>query len=278
MMTKEPYASETTMVKPVHGQVSPEHTFPVMAGNSLIGLPTKEFISSSFIMHAHCNFFSLFGLVSFFEHQSENGIENYAWRKEGMPYYPAYPPTYNVPAQSSFHPTEFGSIRFVTVRNIGDDLQARDVNMYWENQNSTKNDKGQAAAIIPRKSAATKTQRYDTDLSYDRLYSQDISPELSFKICNQVTASEPQTRSASATTATPWQVMRKEIPGHDADNSACQWNTANFVDPPGDRQHQACPDPPAPFPSDRGFFQARLSVPDDCRRRIWTESLSEALH
>jgi len=44
MMTKEPYASETIMIKPVHGQVSPEHTFPVMAGNSLIGLPTKEFI------------------------------------------------------------------------------------------------------------------------------------------------------------------------------------------------------------------------------------------
>ena len=43
MMTKQPYVSETRMIKPVHGQVSPEHTFPVMAGNSLIGLPTKEF-------------------------------------------------------------------------------------------------------------------------------------------------------------------------------------------------------------------------------------------
>ena len=43
MMTKQPYVSETTMIKPVHGQVSPEHTFPVMAGNSLIGLPTKQF-------------------------------------------------------------------------------------------------------------------------------------------------------------------------------------------------------------------------------------------
>lgn len=44
MMTKQPY-SEGKMVKPLHGQVSPEHTFPVMAGNSLIGLPTKEFIN-----------------------------------------------------------------------------------------------------------------------------------------------------------------------------------------------------------------------------------------
>ena len=44
MLTKEPYASEAQMIKPMHGQVSPEHTFPVMAGNSLIGLPTKEFI------------------------------------------------------------------------------------------------------------------------------------------------------------------------------------------------------------------------------------------
>jgi hypothetical protein len=43
MMTKQPY-SEGKMIKPLHGQVSPEHTFPVMAGNSLIGLPTKEFI------------------------------------------------------------------------------------------------------------------------------------------------------------------------------------------------------------------------------------------
>jgi hypothetical protein len=44
MMTKTPYVNETIMVKRLHGQVSAEHTLPVMAGNSLIGLPTKEFI------------------------------------------------------------------------------------------------------------------------------------------------------------------------------------------------------------------------------------------
>jgi hypothetical protein len=44
MMTKSPYVNETIMVKRLHGQVSAEHTLPVMAGNSLIGLPTKEFI------------------------------------------------------------------------------------------------------------------------------------------------------------------------------------------------------------------------------------------
>jgi len=51
--------------------------------------------------------FSLIGMGSIFEHQSENGIENYAWRKEGSLYYPAYPPTINVPEQSIFHPTAF---------------------------------------------------------------------------------------------------------------------------------------------------------------------------
>jgi hypothetical protein len=44
MMTKSPYVDETIMIKRLHGQVSAEHTLPVMAGNSLIGLPTKEFI------------------------------------------------------------------------------------------------------------------------------------------------------------------------------------------------------------------------------------------
>ena len=44
MMTKAPYVNETIMIKRLHGQVSAEHTLPVMAGNSLIGLPTKEFI------------------------------------------------------------------------------------------------------------------------------------------------------------------------------------------------------------------------------------------
>ena len=43
MLTKPEYSDTTRMIKRVHGQVSPEHTLPVAAGNALIGLATKEF-------------------------------------------------------------------------------------------------------------------------------------------------------------------------------------------------------------------------------------------
>ena len=184
--------------------------------------------------------FSLIGMGSFFEHRSEKGIENYAWRKEGNLYYPAYPPTNNVPEQSIFHPTAFRSIRFATVGNIGNDSQARDVNMYWKNQNSTKNNNGQAATIIQRKSTATKPKRFEMD--HDRFHSRDKSSELSVTICHQATESSTQIQPASVTSVIPWHMMRKGNSGHDADNSA--WSTANFVNRTGDQQHQARQNPP----------------------------------
>jgi len=45
MLTKTTLMQDTFMVKRVHGQVSPEHTLPIAAGNALIGLPTKTFLS-----------------------------------------------------------------------------------------------------------------------------------------------------------------------------------------------------------------------------------------
>jgi hypothetical protein len=92
MLTKKEYEGNTVMIKRVHGQVSPEHTLPVSAGNALIGLPTKEFYDAYKYKHKSTGYketieFFKKGLTysHFWCNEVKNALRLVSWRERELP-------------------------------------------------------------------------------------------------------------------------------------------------------------------------------------------------
>ena len=108
---------------------------------------------------------SLLGIMIFIGYQSEMGWEKYAWKKEGVLYYPASIFISRHSIQESAI-----SIYYITTRYLRsttviyyDDVQYSDVDMFWKNQYPTKNDMGNDADTFLWPSLATKKQRCNVD-------------------------------------------------------------------------------------------------------------------
>ena len=110
---------------------------------------------------------SLLGFMIFIGHQSRMGCQMYAWKQEGIFYYPAsvYPSR-----QSSCIRESANNIFSTTTRSIRsktviyyDDAQYSDASMFWKRQDPTENDTSNDADIIRWHSFATKKHRCNVD-------------------------------------------------------------------------------------------------------------------
>ncbi len=95
---------------------------------------------------------SLLGFMIVNGHQSEMGWQMYAWKKEGIFYYPAsvYPSRHSScihESANSIFSTTTRSIRSKAVIDY-DDAQYSDASMFWKSQDPTENDMGNDADII----------------------------------------------------------------------------------------------------------------------------------
>ncbi len=107
---------------------------------------------------------SLLGFMIFIGHQPRMGWQIYAWKKEGIFYYPAsvYPSRQSSCIHESANNIFSTTTRPIRSKTVIDyvDAQYSDASMFWKSQDPTEND----ADIIRWHSFATKKQRCNVDV------------------------------------------------------------------------------------------------------------------